>query len=113
MITSDQEQLRESIGISAERQSAVELARKVESTNAVHRLPELRLEHNLESARDWALWQAAAGHTIEPLPHGLNEKLEQKHQVQVQPVQVQQVEVQQKKERQQEKTHGHDIGFGF
>jgi hypothetical protein len=55
IITSDKEQLREAIGISGERTSALELARQAEMSAAAPRLPELAIGHNLESAKSWAL----------------------------------------------------------
>ena len=57
VLTSDKEQLRESIGISGDRQSATELARKAEQQSP--QLPELKVEHGLESARNWVLRQSA------------------------------------------------------
>ncbi len=66
VITSDKEQLRESIGISGERQSATELARKAGTEQQFQRLSDLTVEHNVESARNWVLRQAAQ--SIEQVP---------------------------------------------
>ena len=66
IITSDKEQLQDSIGISAERLSASELARKAESDVSLHQLPELTRQHNLESAAIWALRQSASRGANEP-----------------------------------------------
>jgi len=67
LITSDKEQLKESIGISGERQSATELARKAAmGEQKFQRLPDLTVEHNVESARNWVLRQAAQ--SIEQVP---------------------------------------------
>jgi conjugative relaxase-like TrwC/TraI family protein len=86
VVTSDREQLREAIGISAERQSATELARKAEQHRGLHPLPELSVAHGLEAAGNWALWRAASqafeqsipvpGHSRELVPEA---KQEQEH----------------------------------
>ncbi len=68
VITSDSEQLRESIGISGERQSATELARKAEVSASLPRLPGFGAEPNIESAREWVLRQAVLSRTVEPAP---------------------------------------------
>jgi hypothetical protein len=60
VITSDKEQLREAIGISGERTSATELARKAEQMQPGPRLPELRLGHALEVSADFVLWRSAS-----------------------------------------------------
>ena len=80
VFTSDKEQLRESIGISGERQSATELARKAEQQSP--RLPELKVEHGLESARNWVLRQSA-----QPAEQVLSrsQRLEQEMTLQQQP----------------------------
>ena len=60
IVTSDKDQLQASMGISGERQSATELARKAAGEKQSHRLPELTVGQHLESARNWALHQAAS-----------------------------------------------------
>ncbi len=66
IITSDSEQLQDSIGISGERLSASELARKAGRDVSLHQLPELTRQHNLESAGNWALRQSAFRGPDEP-----------------------------------------------
>ncbi|MGA7413296.1 MAG: MobF family relaxase [Bryobacteraceae bacterium] len=60
IITSDKQQLQESIGVSGERLSASELARKTEGDVSRHQLPERTQERNLEAAGTWALRQSAS-----------------------------------------------------
>jgi conjugative relaxase-like TrwC/TraI family protein len=101
VLTSNKEQLRESIGISGERQSAMELARKAEElATGVHRLPELGVAYNLESARNWAL------------RHSLDRAVEEPRQ-RVQPglEQNQALAREVEKERKQERKIDHGYGF--
>lgn len=67
VITSDKAQLQASIGVSGERQSATELARKAGETQSVHRLTAFTIGQHLESARSWAIRQAVS--------EGANEQL--------------------------------------
>ena len=102
VITSDKEQLREAIGISGERTSATELARKAEQqTQLGPRLPELRLGHGLEVAADFVLWRSAS----------LAAEEQQK------PVQVIQPEIapalQRRLEEKQEMEIDHGFSIGF
>ncbi len=60
IITSDKEQLQESIALSGERLSATELARKTDGDVSLHQLPERTQERNLEAAGNWALRQSAS-----------------------------------------------------
>ena len=59
IITSDKEQLQESIGLSGERLSASELARKTDRGASLHLFPEQTQERTLEAAGNWALRQSA------------------------------------------------------
>jgi len=102
VITSDKEQLREAIGISGERTSATELARKAEQqTQLGPRLPELCLGHGLEVSADFALWRSAS----------LAAEEQQK------PVQVIQPEItpalQRRLEEKQEMEIDHGFSIGF
>ena len=102
MITSDKEQLREAIGISGERTSATELARKAEQqTQLGPQLPELRLGHSLETAADFVLWRSASVTTEE----------------QQKPLQVIQPEItpalQRRLEEKQEMEIDHGFSIGF
>jgi len=60
VVTSDKAELERSVGVSAERQSATELARKAEGAKQGHRLPRLTIGEHLESARNWVLHLAVA-----------------------------------------------------
>jgi len=57
VFTGNKEQLRESIGLSGERLSATELARKAEAALG-HHMPGFHVGATLESAREWRLRQA-------------------------------------------------------
>jgi len=94
VITSDKEQLREAIGISGERTSATELARKAEQqTQLGPLLPELRLGHSLETAADFVLWRSASlaaeeqqkpAQVIQPeIAPTLQRKLEEKQEMEI------------------------------
>jgi len=93
VITSDKEQLRETIGISGERTSATELARKAEQMQPGPRLPELRLGRSLETAADFVLWRSASLVTEElqkPVPviqpeiaPALQRRLEEKQEMEI------------------------------
>jgi hypothetical protein len=96
VITSDKEQFQQSIGISGERTSATELARKAELEVRSHRLPDWSVENNLESARHWALWQSAAT-ALEP------------HQ----PIPEQEVTIEPRQEKEQKQEKVIDYGYGF
>jgi ATP-dependent exoDNAse (exonuclease V) alpha subunit len=75
VITSDREQLREAIGISGERMSAVDLAQKAGQQEKQRglRLPEWRQgqEWGMEAAGNFALWRSAlqGAEEREPLQH--------------------------------------------
>jgi ATP-dependent exoDNAse (exonuclease V) beta subunit len=98
VITSDKEQLREAIGISGERTSATELARKAEQqTQLGPLLPELRLGHSLETAADFVLWRSTS----------LAAEEQQK------PAQVIQPEIAPALQRQQKQEMEIDHGFGI
>ena len=100
MITSDKEQLREAIGISGERTSATELARKAEQQmHQGPRLPELRLGRSLETAADFVLWRSASFAAEE----------QQKSAQVIQPEIAPALQRQQKQEM--EIDHGFSIGF--
>jgi hypothetical protein len=91
--------LEESIGISGERLSATELARKAEQIgHRSHRLPELTLGQSVESAGNWALWRSASMAGEEQ--HHPKRGLEQ----QIQPP---------ANEQKQEKVIEHGYGFGI
>lgn len=60
VVTSDRAELERSVGVSAERQSATELARKAEGAKHSYRLPRLTIGEHLESARNWVLHLAVA-----------------------------------------------------
>ncbi len=60
VVTSDKAELERSVGVSGERQSATELARKAEGAKHSHRLPRLTIGEHLESARNWVLHLAVA-----------------------------------------------------
>jgi predicted RNA-binding protein with PIN domain len=100
VITSDKEQLRETIGISGERMSATELAQKAGQQSAGMGGPRpvmnlgLNLGTALELARSQAVWQESA-RVAEELERGERQRLEQV--------------VEQKQERRQ----SHGIGYGF
>jgi predicted RNA-binding protein with PIN domain len=100
VITSDKEQLRETIGISAERTSASELARKAgqQVSPGHHRLPDLQIGQSIESARDFALWQSASLAAQER---------QQGPQQQIEPTLQRQQEEKQKREI----DRGYGIGF--
>jgi hypothetical protein len=98
VVTSDKEQFQQSIGISGERLSATELARKAAFEATPPRMPELHVEHNLESARQWVLRQSAAS-GIEQRPKGAEQEVT--------------IAPQQEKEQKQEKTIEHGYGFGM
>ena len=106
IVTSDKEQLQVAIGISGERQSATELARKAqEETPTVHRLPEFTVGQHLESARNWVLRQAAK--------EGMDERLgspgyrgENSQSLAVDPTAP-------AKGKKKEKQIEHGYGFGF
>jgi hypothetical protein len=94
VITSDKEQLREAIGISGERTSATELARKAEQQmHQGPRLPELRLGRSLETAADFVLWRSAsfaveeqqkAAQVIQPeIATALQRRLEEKQEMEI------------------------------
>jgi ATP-dependent exoDNAse (exonuclease V) alpha subunit len=100
VITSDREQLREAIGISGERMSAVELAQKAgqQSAGMGEPRPGLNLGLNLgtavELARSQAVWQESVG-AAEELERRERQRLEQ--------------ELEQKQERRQ----SYGIGYGI
>lgn len=60
VVTSDKAELERSVGVSGERQSATELARKAQGAKHSHRLPRLTVGQHLESARNWVLHLAVA-----------------------------------------------------
>jgi ATP-dependent exoDNAse (exonuclease V) alpha subunit len=102
VITSDKEQLREAIGISGERTSATELARKAEQqTHQGPRLPELRLGHSLETAADFVLWRSASLVTEE------QQKSVQVIQPEIAPTLQRRLE----EKQEMEIDHGFSIGF--
>ncbi len=102
VITSDKEQLREAIGISGERTSATELARKAEQqTQLVPRLPELRFGHSIEMAADFVLWRSASLVT---------EKQQKPIQV-IQPEIAPALQRQLEEKQEMEIDHGFSIGF--
>jgi ATP-dependent exoDNAse (exonuclease V) beta subunit len=103
VITSDKEQLREAIGISGERTSATELARKAEQqTQLGPRLPELRLGHSLETAADFVLWRSAS------LAAEEQQKSAQVIQPEIAPALQRRLE---EKQQEMEIDHGFSIGF--
>ncbi len=102
VITSDKEQLREAIGISGERTSATELARRAEQqTHQGLRLPELRLGHSLETAADFVLWRSASLATEE------RQKPVQVIQPEITPALQRRLE----EKQEMEIDHGFSIGF--
>jgi hypothetical protein len=102
VITSDKEQLREAIGISGERTSATELARKAEQqTQLGPRLPELRLGRSLETAVDFVLWRSAS------LAAEEQQKLVQVIQPEIAPALQRRLE----EKQEMEIDHGFSIGF--
>ena len=93
VITSDQMQLQESIGISSERQSATELARQATPGSAHHQMPGWQAEP------DWLWRQAVLARTEEQSPGPLAPQ----HDITMTPP---------VKERKQEHKIEHGYGFG-
>jgi UvrD-like helicase C-terminal domain len=101
VITSDKEQLRETIGISGERLSATELVHKANEQNA-HRLPELNLGQRMEMASQLEFLRFTAA-VAEEQQRSEKQKLELGLVEQISRAQ----------ELKQERTidHGYSIGF--
>jgi conjugative relaxase-like TrwC/TraI family protein len=98
IITSDKDQLQDSIGVSGERLSASELARKAEHKASLPQLPELTLGAGLEAAGQWALRHSVSLSREErPLTHDQKQALE--------PVKA--------PAPQKEREIDHGFGFGF
>ena len=104
VITSNTAQLQASIGVSGERQSATELARKAEETQSVHRLPAFTIGQHLESARSWALRQAVAEGANEQR-HSPSQALEQERSLARETPAV--------PEKKKDKQIEHGFGYGF
>lgn len=103
VITSDKEQLRETIGISGERSSAIELSRKAEEWKSEPlRLPELRMERGLGPAANWALWLSMSVSFEERL-----RAPEQERQQEIAPA------AQPKREQEQKQEIEHGYGFSM
>jgi len=102
VVTSNKEQLCESMGLSGVRTSATELARQAEAHRT--RWPEWKQETGLEAARYWALWQN--GPRVAPLKQRGPEQQQEQTFV---PQQI----APPTPERKQEHTrdYGHSIGW--
>ena len=103
IVTSDKEQLQAAIGLSGERSSATELARKATGEKQLQRLPEFTLGQHLHSAGTWALRQARELRRDERL-RPLELSIDQAPQA---------LEPPKRNEKQQEKSIEHGYGFGF